>query len=127
MKIYNAWTSVKIYDNVGSHTGGNCQHDSSGDTWTIVTITAGGYQFTGTSVCNPISPNYIYTGEELENSGANSPWTQFEYNQWQGTNGTWNYQGNPGSLDVQSPDYADWNQVPSPQYPGGVLEACSCM
>jgi hypothetical protein len=126
INVYNAWAQVQIYDYVGSLTGGNCQHDSKGDEWAVVVTTGGGYQFTFTSECNPIHPEHIRTGQELENSGANSPWTQFEYNQWQSTSGSWNYQGNPGSPDVQSPESADWNQVPSSQYPGGVWEACSC-
>jgi len=125
MGTYDNWASVEIYVYFGSHTP-NCQHDASGDEWAVVTTTAEGNQYTDASTCNPIYPEHIRTGQELENSGANSPWDQFEYNQWFGTNGTWNYQGNPGVFDIESPEYADWNQPPSSQYPGGVLEACSC-
>jgi hypothetical protein len=100
-----------------ANNGGN---SSSGSTWNIDTNIYKNSTWiagpSGQSTNNTMNVNKITIGSELADSRASATTLYYEYNQWLGSNGVWNYQTTDGSNDsTGTPSTGAW-----------YIHPCSC-
>lgn len=120
---YGGFELVEIYFNPGVHD--NCGSNLRQGHWTISIYGPTNDNWTQSSTCNPMAAenpkDYITIGEELHNSGAESPSTILIDNFWM--DGNFNWQGQFRDFDTReqdNPPYSGWvnNTPPSPGNPG---------
>lgn len=90
---------------------------SSGSTWDI---SSNIYQSSswiagpsGQSTSNTMNISQITIGSELADSNGSADTFYFQYNQWEGSNGSWNYQTTTGNNDsTNAPPHGLWATNP---------------
>jgi hypothetical protein len=79
------------------------------------------------STHNTMSPSAILLGQELHGTCcASAQRAYFVANQWQGSDGNWNYQTSNGTLHYDNPPYVGWSLQPSDSSTGGQLWTNCC-
>ncbi len=67
----------------------------------------------GQSTSNSMNVNKITIGSELSDSRGYADHFYFQYNQWRGSTGSWNYQTTDGTNDsTHAPPHGDWSVHP---------------
>lgn len=99
-------------------------YQDSGNSYHVEMDTAQGYGlWHAESTYNSMVPNYINVGTETTSAqNTIGSYTPFIYNEYQGTNGIWGWQANPGNPPTghsDSPPYWYWNVIPAPGNQGG--------
>lgn len=102
-----------IYETVSN----NSCCSSSGSTWNLTTnIYKNGSWIagpSGQSTNNSMNVNRITIGSELSDSNGSADTFYFQYNQWEGSNGSWNYQTTTGTNDsTNAPPHGLWSTNP---------------
>lgn len=90
---------------------------------------SGTIQWDALSTSNSMSPNSIEIGLETTNNSHSVTYADndyFQFNQWEGTNGSWNYQTNPGDTSSNDPPYWWWLTIPANGNAGGQGETQCC-
>lgn len=114
---------------VGSLVSVNIDRDTGVSNQFDVAFDSPNYYGGGQSTANTMSPTDIVIGEELNggSSGASSPLTGWNYNQWIDSGFVYHYQTADGSMvGPNNPPYGQWGVLPSQSSTGGQWQAWCC-